>query len=64
MTNLMYMLQGLKARLAQTERGAAAVEYALLVSLIAVAIIGVVFALGGQLSSTFSSVTDGIKNGK
>ena len=60
MTNLMYMLQGLQARLAKTERGAAAVEYALLVSLIAVAIVITVGALGGQLSDTFDSIKTSI----
>jgi Flp/Fap pilin component. len=64
MMNLMQMLQGLQARIANGERGAAAVEYALLVSLIAVAIVVAVLALGGQLSSTFTTVTDSIKNVK
>ena len=63
MMNLMQMVQALQARIANTERGAAAVEYALLVSLIAVAIVATVFALGGQLNSTFTSVTNSIKGG-
>ena len=62
MMNLMQMLQTLKARIAAGERGAAAVEYALLVSLIAVAIAATVLALGGALDDTFKSVTDSIKN--
>jgi pilus assembly protein Flp/PilA len=39
------------------EDGATAVEYGLLVGLIAVAIIAAVLALGGKLSGLFSSVT-------
>lgn len=40
-----------------SDRGATAVEYALMVALIAIAIIAAVTALGGQLSSLFSSIT-------
>lgn len=40
----------------QDEEGASAVEYGLLVALIAVAIIGAVGALGGNLSTTFTNV--------
>ncbi len=39
------------------EEGASAVEYGLLVALIAVAIIGAVTALGGSLASMFTSVS-------
>lgn len=42
------------------EKGASAVEYALLVSLIAVAIVAAVTALGGKLSSTFNSISTSI----
>jgi len=42
------------------EEGASAVEYGLLVALIAVAIIGAVQALGGSLSAMFQSVADTI----
>jgi pilus assembly protein Flp/PilA len=45
-------------RFLQDEAGASAVEYGLLVALIAVVIIGAVTALGSNLSSTFSSVAD------
>lgn len=41
---------------AGTERGAAAVEYGLLVALIAVAIIFAVFTLGQNVKSTFNCV--------
>ena len=42
------------------ETGASAVEYGLLVSLIAVAIIVAVTALGGKLSGTFTNVSNKI----
>ena len=39
------------------ERGATAIEYALMVALIAVAIIVAVTALGGQLVTVFNAIT-------
>lgn len=42
------------------EKGATAVEYGLMVALIAVAIIGTVTLLGTQLSSLFGTVTTAI----
>ncbi|PAY23394.1 Flp family type IVb pilin [Dietzia natronolimnaea] len=45
------------------DRGATAVEYGLMVGLIAVAIILVVTALGGQLQTLFQNVTAAIPNG-
>lgn len=39
------------------ERGATAVEYGLMVALIAVAIIGTVTALGGGLNGLFTKIT-------
>jgi pilus assembly protein Flp/PilA len=41
---------------AQSERGATAVEYAMLVALIAAVIFGTVVILGGQVSEAFDSV--------
>lgn len=38
------------------ESGATAIEYGLLAALIAVAIIGIVSSLGGELTETFTSV--------
>jgi pilus assembly protein Flp/PilA len=46
-----------RERLSSEDRGATAVEYGLLVGLIAVVIIGSVIALGGKLSGLFASVT-------
>ena len=48
---------------AEGERGAAAVEYALLVALIAVAIIGAVFLLGGKLNNTYTCVGNALPAG-
>ena len=52
----------LKNRLAEHdgERGATAVEYGLIVALIAVFIIGAVTALGGKLDGTFQGVADAL----
>jgi Flp pilus assembly pilin Flp len=44
----------------KSERGATAVEYGLLVGLIAVVIVGAVLALGGKLNSLFTSVGDAL----
>jgi pilus assembly protein Flp/PilA len=41
---------------ARDERGATAVEYGLMVALIAVAIMGAVLALGGKLTTLFTQV--------
>jgi pilus assembly protein Flp/PilA len=48
------------ARVDRDERGATAVEYGLMVSLIAVAIIVAVTALGTNLSTLFTSISTGI----
>ena len=45
------------------ERGAAAVEYGLLVALIAVAIIGAVILLGGKLNNTYTCVGNTMPTG-
>jgi pilus assembly protein Flp/PilA len=49
----------LKVR-AQEERGATAVEYALMVALIAVVIIAAVTLLGNNASTKFNSVADAV----
>ena len=43
------------------EKGATAVEYGLLVGLIAVAIIATVTLLGGQLNTLFTEITNALK---
>ena len=44
----------LQARFTSTERGASMVEYILLVALIALAVIGAVSFLGGQIKGTYN----------
>ena len=44
----------------KTERGASAVEYGLLVALIAIIIIVAVTALGGTLSGVFQNTSDSL----
>ncbi|MGY2129217.1 Flp family type IVb pilin [Blastococcus sp. SYSU DS0617] len=51
-------------RLKQDEKGATAVEYGLMVGLIAVVIIFTVSALGGQLNGLFESVSDALPGGE
>jgi pilus assembly protein Flp/PilA len=43
--------------LRRDDRGATAVEYALMAAAIAAAIVAIVFVLGGQVSSLFESAT-------
>ena len=45
------------------EKGATAVEYGLLVALIAAVIIGVVIALGGRVTGAFQTVVDALPGG-
>jgi pilus assembly protein Flp/PilA len=46
------------APLRRDDRGATAVEYGLIVALIAAVIIGIVATLGGQIASAFSDVSN------
>jgi pilus assembly protein Flp/PilA len=49
-----------QARMATAERGATAVEYGLMVALIAIVIIVAVSALGGNLSGLFNKVAGSV----
>ncbi len=51
-----------KDRLEREEKGATAVEYGLMVALIAAVIIGAVFALGGTLEGMFTEAESQIEN--
>lgn len=55
---LQFVLDNVKARLGDRERGAALVEYALLVALIAVVCIAAITFLGTEAEETFSSIGD------
>jgi pilus assembly protein Flp/PilA len=45
------------------DTGASAVEYGLVVVAIAAVIVGVLFALGGEVASLFGSSCDAVSNG-
>jgi len=47
-------------RFFKNEEGATAIEYGLIASLIAVAIVGVLVTLGPQLSATFQTVQNNL----
>ncbi len=57
MAALAYVLTTLRAKFEEKEKGATAVEYGLLVALIAAAIIATVVLLGEQIGNAFESVT-------
>lgn len=42
------------------ERGATAVEYGMLVALIAAVIVGIVATLGGQVNDAFTTISDAL----
>jgi pilus assembly protein Flp/PilA len=54
------LLTSLQARVATRDRGATAVEYGLLVALIAAVIVAVVVILGQQVNNAFNSVSTSI----
>lgn len=56
-------LSNIATRLRRDQRGATAVEYGIMVSLIAVVIIVAVTLLGGTLKSTFESVQCSVSGG-
>jgi pilus assembly protein Flp/PilA len=61
MLHLYVSLQNAMARLRDEDRGATAVEYGLIVSLIAAVIIVIVGTLGHQVSEAFTTVSNNIK---
>ncbi|MCT8999160.1 Flp family type IVb pilin [Chelativorans intermedius] len=52
------------ARFLKDESGATAIEYGLIAALIAVGIITAATTLGDQISNTFKTVSDEMKNAK
>lgn len=50
------------SRFLKDESGATAIEYGLIVALIAVAIIGTVSTLGGKINGAFSSASTALTN--
>ncbi|AXH95655.1 Flp family type IVb pilin [Ornithinimicrobium avium] len=65
MAAIFYTLATLKDRLveADKERGATAVEYGLLVALIAAVIIGTVVILGGRINTAFQTIVTALPGG-
>lgn len=67
MTKLYVALHGIRemltGRLHDNDRGATAVEYGLMVGLIAVVIIATVILLGGELNAMFQAVVDALPGG-
>ena len=61
MNDVLVALLTLKSRFfAEDERGATAVEYGLMVALIAAAIVTIVGTLGGQLNGLFTNVSNSL----
>lgn len=60
MLAILNLFQMLNVRLSSEERGATAVEYGLMVALIAVVIIGAVTLLGDNLVAIFNDVADSV----
>jgi pilus assembly protein Flp/PilA len=59
----MFSLVAVASHRAREEKGATAVEYGLLVGLIAVAIIFTVLALGTKLNGLFTTIKDALPGG-
>ncbi len=63
MINALYVVASVLKANTKSERGATAVEYGLLVALIAAIIVGVVATLGGQVSAGFTTVSNALGGG-
>ncbi|WP_426990066.1 Flp family type IVb pilin [Pseudarthrobacter sp. Y6] len=59
MVSMIAFVAGVKDRLSN-EKGATAVEYGLLVALIAAVIIGIVATLGTQIAAAFQTIVDAL----
>lgn len=55
-------LHSVSRRFQDKEKGATAVEYALIIALIAVVIIGTVTALGGEINKAFGKVSTAVSS--
>ena len=56
MIGIAFALQGMSLESVKREEGQTLAEYALILALIAVAVVGAVVLLGGKISSLFNSV--------
>lgn len=59
-TSLVSLVAVAQERIKREEKGATAVEYGLMVGLIAVAIIATVVLLGGKLDGLFQTITNAL----
>jgi pilus assembly protein Flp/PilA len=59
---MLQLITFFQSRLVRDERGATAVEYGLMVALIAVVIIVAVAAVGTALQGTFNTTSDAVNN--
>ncbi|WP_442543648.1 Flp family type IVb pilin [Arthrobacter sp. KN11-1C] len=59
MIHTLAFIAGIKDKL-NSEKGATAVEYGLLVALIAAVIVGTVVTLGGQIHTAFTTVSNSL----
>ncbi|WP_028265072.1 Flp family type IVb pilin [Arthrobacter sp. MA-N2] len=57
MIHTLAFIAGVKDRFS-SEKGATAVEYGLLVALIAAVIVGIVATLGGQINTAFTTISN------
>ena len=57
---IVFMQNRLAEALPKNDHGATAVEYGLIVALIAVVIIGALIAIGGKLNATFQNVANNL----
>ena len=58
MVSMLAFVAGVKNKLTSEEKGATAVEYGLLVALIAAVIVGIVATLGTQINTAFTTISD------
>lgn len=56
-------LHGALRRLVRDERGQSLTEYGLILALVAVVVIGVLAAIGGQLNTLFARIRDCLQSG-
>ncbi|WAH96119.1 Flp family type IVb pilin [Arthrobacter sp. MMS18-M83] len=60
MVSVIAFVAGVKDRIMSSEKGATAVEYGMLVALIAAVIVTVVAALGGQINAAFTKINSAL----
>ncbi|MGI6093513.1 MAG: Flp family type IVb pilin [Negativicutes bacterium] len=60
LVNMMLWWQNIKASV-RNEKGQGMVEYGLILALVAVAVVGVLGAMGDQLNTMFTTVSEGLQ---